>query len=158
MTTTHILSEVVDEFVRIAHRQVWCNVATIDTGSRPRSRVLHPMWEILHEEDTVLLVGWIATGRQSLKARHIQHRPYVSVCYMGDPLKPVYAECAASWVDDAEVKQRIWTLLATTPPPLGYDPAPFFGTVDNASYGLLRLVPWRVELADLFGEGRVWRA
>lgn len=24
---------------------VWCNVATVDTLGRPRSRILHPLWE-----------------------------------------------------------------------------------------------------------------
>ncbi len=34
-----------DEFLDIAHRIVWASVATVDRRDRPRSRVLHPIWE-----------------------------------------------------------------------------------------------------------------
>ena len=36
--------EPLDQFVAIAHRVVWATVATVDRRSRPRSRVLHPIW------------------------------------------------------------------------------------------------------------------
>ena len=62
---------VVDEaFVTIAHRIVWCTVATVDRRGRPRSRILHPYWERTPDG----LVGWItsrAAGR-SLPAS-LQH-------------------------------------------------------------------------------------
>ena len=32
-------------FVEMAHRIVWATVATVDERGRPRSRVLHPIWE-----------------------------------------------------------------------------------------------------------------
>ena len=32
-------------FVAMAHRIVWCNVATVDAKGRPRSRVLDPIWQ-----------------------------------------------------------------------------------------------------------------
>ena len=38
-------SETASAFVKMAHEIVWCNVATIDKKGRPRSRVLHPIWE-----------------------------------------------------------------------------------------------------------------
>lgn len=147
-------STIADEFLASVHSQVWCSVATQDTHNRIRSRVLHPIWEN-HADHTV---GWVATGRTSPKAAHIAHNPHLSLCYMKDPLKPVYIDCRATWIDDAGEKQRIWDLLVNTPPPLGYDLAPFFGSVDNPAYGLLKLTPWRIELADLFGQTRVWRA
>ena len=34
-----------DEFIATAHRIVWCGVATVDRRGRPRSRILHPIWE-----------------------------------------------------------------------------------------------------------------
>ena len=46
-----------DAFVAIAHRIVWCTVATVDRRGRPRSRILHPYWE--RTEDG--LAGWITT-------------------------------------------------------------------------------------------------
>jgi general stress protein 26 len=146
-------SQIADDFLSAVHSQVWCNVATVDRHNRPRSRVLHPIWE--NDSDTT--TGWIATGRTSLKAKHLEHNPHVSVAYLKDPLKPVYIDAVAAWVDEPDEKRRVWTLLQTTPPPLGYDPTPFFGSVESLAYGLLKLMPTRIELADLFGQARVWR-
>ena len=39
------LSHVAPAFVDMAHRIVWCTAATVDRANRPRSRVLHPIWE-----------------------------------------------------------------------------------------------------------------
>ncbi|MDT7578039.1 MAG: hypothetical protein QOH17_4372, partial [Pseudonocardiales bacterium] len=33
-------------FVEIAHRIVWCTLATVDGPDRPRSRLVHPVWQI----------------------------------------------------------------------------------------------------------------
>ena len=63
-------SELEAEFIERVHRVVWCNVATIDTHNRPRSRILHTIWEGP--------VGWIATNRHTLKTKHLLHNPYVS--------------------------------------------------------------------------------
>jgi len=38
-------SAIETEFIDRVHRVVWCNLATIDTLNRPRSRLLHPIWE-----------------------------------------------------------------------------------------------------------------
>ena len=35
----------VARFVAIAHEIVWCTLATVDAAGRPRSRVVHPVWE-----------------------------------------------------------------------------------------------------------------
>ena len=55
MTT---LNEIAPSFVEMAHRIVWCSAATVDAKGRPRSRVLHPIWQW----DGAELSGWIATG------------------------------------------------------------------------------------------------
>src|SRR5690606_4076991 len=55
-------SEIEAEFIQRVHTMVWCNVATVDSRNRPRSRVLHPIWEGS--------TGWITTHRSSHKARH----------------------------------------------------------------------------------------
>jgi hypothetical protein len=60
-------AEIADEFLERVNRIVWCNFATIDTKGRPRSRILHPLWEGE--------VGWITTRRGSPKARHLQEHP-----------------------------------------------------------------------------------
>lgn len=147
---TQNFEDLKDEFIRRAHDAVWCAVTTISTANRPRSRVLHPIWEGQ--------IGWIATGRHSHKAKHIAHNPNISLTYLKDPFNPVYVDCTAEWIEDMDEKRRVWDLLKHTPPPLGYDPTPFFGAVDNVAYGLLKLTPYRIELSTLGGKTLIWRA
>ena len=64
--------EIEKEFNERTQRIVWCTVATIDRKGRPRSRILHPIWEGT--------TGWI-TGRNSFKAKHLAANPYVSLSY-----------------------------------------------------------------------------
>jgi hypothetical protein len=143
-------AEIEAEFIERVHRVVWCNVATIDRRGRPRSRILHPIWEGA--------TGWIATRRPTLKARHLANNPYVSLAYVADVAKPVYVDCRATWEDTLAEKQRVWALLLAAPPPLGYDPAPIFGSPERDDFGLLKLTPWRIELADFPAARRVWHA
>ena len=142
------------EFLRRVSRIVWCTVATIDPKGRPRSRILHPIWEGP--------TGWIATGRQSTKSRHLAHTPYVSLSYWDQQHQQIYAECTAEWEERLPEKARVWELFKTTPPPLGYDPAMFWKGPDDPGFGLLKLTPWRIELSaleDLFKgtPPQVWR-
>jgi general stress protein 26 len=143
-------SEIEKEFIQRVHSIVWCNVATVDGQNRLRSRILHPIWEGSN--------GWIGTRRRSLKAKHLAHNRYVSLAYVADIARPVYVDCLAEWADDQTDKQRIWDLFSSTPPPLGYDPAPIFHSVDHPDFGLLKLTPWRVELADAINREnkKVW--
>src|SRR5690606_24693458 len=76
-------------FVAMAHRIVWATVATVDEAGRPRSRILHPMWEW----DGESLVGWIATGPTPVKRAHLDHSPYVSVTYWAPDHDTATAEC-----------------------------------------------------------------
>jgi hypothetical protein len=147
-------SEIESEFIQRVHTMVWCSVATIDSQQRPRSRILHPIWEGA--------TGWILTHPTSHKARHLAHSPYVSLAYITDVMKPVYADCTAAWIDDLDQKKRVWELFKTAPEPLGYDPAHDFITPDHEKCGLLKLTPWRIDLvsfpAPSFEEGtKVWR-
>ena len=140
------------EFVARAHAAVWCNVATVDSRGRPRSRVLHPIWEGR--------TGWITTGRNTLKEKHLVANPFVSLAYIADPFKPVYAECRAAWEDDDAAKQRVWDLFKNTPPPLGYDPNSIWPSAADPTFGVMRVTPWLVKLYDLQHQEnvRVWRA
>jgi general stress protein 26 len=148
-------AEIENEFIARVNARVWCSVATVDTHNRPRSRVLHPIWEGS--------TGWILTHRHSHKSKHLAQNPYVSLSYAQDVMKPVFVDCKAEWVDDLQEKQRIWNWFKSTPEPLGYDPAHDFITPDNATCGLLKLIPWRIDLvsfpAPSFEDGtRVWYA
>lgn len=135
-------AEIEQEFNRRVNRIVWCTVATIDTNGRPRSRILHPVWDGS--------TGWIATGRHSLKATHIEKHPYVSLSYWDQQHQQVYVECKASWDDRLEEKQRVWDLVKNAPPPVGYDPGMFWpGGPASPEFGALKLEPWRIELFSL---------
>ena len=147
-------AEIEASFLARVRDIVWCNVATVDRRGRPRSRVLHPIWEGA--------TGWILTERHSPKEKHLASNPYVSLCYASANLEQVYAECRAEWEDRPAEKARLWNLFAQTPPPVGYDPIAFWpGGKEDPRFGVLRLVPWRIEvtsLADLMkGEGRIWQ-
>lgn len=142
------------EFIQRVHTMVWCNVATVDSQQRPRSRILHPIWEGS--------TGWILTYRDSYKSKHLAANPYVSLAYIADISKPVYVDCTAQWVADRQQKQHVWDLFKAAPEPLGYDPEPIFQSVDSAKCGLLQLTPWRIALvtfpAPSQEEGqRIWR-
>ena len=148
-------AEIEEEFMRRIRRIAWCTVATVDRQGRPRSRILHPIWEGS--------IGWIATGRHSFKEKHLAKNPHVSLSYWDPEQQQVYADCRAEWEDDAAEKQRIWGLYKNTPPPLGYDPALIWQKGPNdPDFGLLKLTPWRVELWSLGdmisgAEPKVWR-
>lgn len=146
-------SEIEAEFIERVHTMVWCNAATVDSKQRPRSRILHPIWEGSK--------GWIGTHIYSFKARHLANNPHLSLAYISNINKPVYVDCTVEWIQDQEEKKRIWDLFKSTPEPLGYDPALAFGSVDSEQFGLLKLTPWRIELsifpAESLAVSPVWR-
>ena len=134
-------AEIEEEFMARVRRIVWCTVATVDRRGRPRSRILHPVWEGA--------TGWIATGRHTLKAAHLAQNPYVSLAYWDPGHRQIYADCRAEWDDAPEQKRRIWELYKSTPPPLGYDPGIIWRSGPDDAFGVLKLTPWRIELSGL---------
>ncbi len=149
-------ADIEEEFMARVRRIAWCTVATVDTKGRPRTRILHPIWEGS--------TGWIATGRHSHKEKHLANNPYVSLSYWDPQHQQIYADCKAEWCDDPSEKQRVWDLYKNTPPPLGYDPAIIWQAgVEDPGYGLLKLTPWRIELYGLSNvmtqqPPTIWRA
>jgi general stress protein 26 len=146
-------SDIEQEFNARVARIAWCTVATVDRAGRPRTRILHPIWEGS--------TGWIATSPQSHKAKHLAKNLYVSLSYWDPQHQQVYVDAKAEWVSDMATKQRIWDLYKNTPPPLGYDPKIIWqGGVEDPGYGLLKIIPWRIELfglATMMTGGTVWR-
>jgi len=131
--------EIAQTFAERARAIVWCTVTTVDTKGRPFSRILHPIWEGR--------TGWIATGRQTLKTKHLAANPWVALSYWPPAHDTIMVQCRAEWRDDAPTKQRIWNLLKSTPEPVGYDPALFWrGGVGDPTFGVLQLTPRRIEL------------
>ncbi len=132
-------SEIAKTFDERVRRIVWCTVTTMDTKGRPFSRILHPVWEGK--------TGWIATGRGTLKAKHLAGNSSVALSYWDAAHDTVILQCSAEWQDDDATKRRIWDLLKNAPPPVGYDPQLFWKSgVSDPGYGVLKLTPTRIEL------------
>jgi hypothetical protein len=138
---------VVDQdFIAVAHRIVWCTVATVDRHNRPRSRILHPYWEPTERG----IVGWITTRPTPLKVAHLDHSPYVSCSYWDATHDVAVAECRAEWVDDISVKAHAWELFRAADEPLGHDPYKIWPDgPGNPDAGVLRLTPWRIRVAGM---------
>ncbi len=138
------LETIAPAFVEIAHRIVWCTVATVEPTGRPRTRILHPIWEW----DGTALTGWIATSPQSPKARHLDDSPEVSLTYWDATQDTCTADCTTVWELDLADKQRGWNRFAEAPAPVGYDPRliPPWTSPDVESFGILRLEPHRLRV------------
>ena len=142
-------------FVAMAHWIVWATVATVDGAGRPRSRILHPLWEW----DGEAMVGWIATSPTPIKRAHLDHSPYVSVTYWPPEHDTATAECAAEWVLDDAGRIAGWERFEAAPEPVGYDPAiipPWAGGPTSDAFAILRLDPWRLRVFPgtvLLGQG-----
>ena len=138
------LTEVAPKFLAMAHEIVWCTAATVDAHNRPRSRVLHPIWEW----DGNQLTGWIATAKTPMKDAHLKASAHVSCNYWTPQQDTCVAECEASWVTDQDAKRRVWDLFVNGPAPVGYDPAmiPGWENADSPGFDPLQLNPWRLRV------------
>ena len=157
------LQEAAPAFVAMAHRIVWCTVATVDADDRPRTRILHPLWFWDGEH----LVGWIGTGPTPIKAAHLEHSPFVSLSYWDPSHDHCTAECRTQWAFDDETCTWVWDQLKNAPAPVGYDPAiipGWGGGPTSPAFAALRLDPWRLRVFPgtvlLRGQGEVltWRS
>jgi hypothetical protein len=152
------LEVVAPPFVEMAHRIVWATVATVDPSGRPRTRVLHPLWQW----DGTSLVGWIATGPTPLKRAHLDHSPFVSVGYLATNHDTCTAECRATFCFDDDTCTWLWKAFEAAPAPVGYDPAivpAWSGGPKSEAFAALRLEPWRLRVMPgtvmLAGQGKV---
>jgi hypothetical protein len=138
------LKEVAPAFIEMAHRIVYCSAATVDSRKRPRSRVLHPIWEY----DGTSLVGWIATSPTPLKRAHFAHSPYMSCNYWAPDHDTCTAECRAELLTDDATRIDIWQRFKNAPPPIGYDPAiiPRWPSPTDVGFAVIRLEPWRLRV------------
>lgn len=149
------------EFHDRVSRMVWCNVATVDDHCRPRSRIMHPIWEGA--------TGWIGTWGTSAKANHqtpslkirqMANNPHASLAYVTDVMKPVYVDARIEIIEDVAGKRRFWDLARSLPPPYGYDPAEVFSEPDDPRFVVLRLEPSRIAVVDFPappGRVYIWR-
>jgi hypothetical protein len=86
------------------------------------------------------------SARVGPKADDIDRNPFVSLAFVSDPVRPAYAECVTSWVDDCDEGIEIWNRIAAIPEPLGYNTETMFGSYDVPNLTMLRLRPWKIRL------------
>jgi hypothetical protein len=156
------LTSIAPAFVEMAHRIVWCTVATTAADGSPRTRVLHPIWEW----DGTALTGWIATSPRSPKAADLAAHPVVSLTYWDATHDTCTADCDTTWDTTDELRRAGWDRFAKGPAPVGYDPSiiPQWTDPQAPEFGILRLTPRRLRVMPgsvmLRGEGSLltWRA
>ena len=155
------LAEVAPVFVGMAHRIVWCTVATTGGDGRPRTRVLHPIWEW----DGTTLTGWIATSPKSPKASEIADVPAVSLTYWSANHDTCSADCDAVFESAHSARNRLEPLRrgsrAGRLRPLEH---PAVDQLRRRGVRILCLTPHRLRVMDgtvmTGGTGRLlsWRA
>jgi hypothetical protein len=130
-----------DEFLSRTGEIIWCTATTVDAKGRPRSRILHPIWEV----NDGMPVGWVVTSKTPVKTAHLAGNPHMACMYWNPDQNTVSIDCVARWATDNE-KAHVWNLFMTTPPPLGYDLSGFGDAKwRNPLFEPLRLDPWRVQ-------------
>lgn len=138
------LEQTAPAFVEMAHSIVWASVATVDADSKPRSRVLHPIWEW----DGTDLLGWVATVPSPVKKEHLAVHPYVSVNYWAPNHDTCAADCLVEWYFDDETRTTVWNKFVDAPEPLGYNPTiiPGWDSPTSPAFAALRLTPYRLRV------------
>jgi general stress protein 26 len=149
-------AEIEDEFNAYIGDIVYATMTTVDAKGRPRARVLIPIWEVIDGRPA----GWLATYKTPVKAAHLAGNPHTTFSYWTPRQNAVSIDTVAEWIDDVEVKHRVWDLYrAGSPPGAGYFLGNYWKSPADPALHVLRLTPWRVQVirgADL--RGRIWRA
>ena len=140
-------AEIEQEFNERVFRMIYASMSTIDSHNRPRSRIVHPIWE----GQTV----WICTY-DDMKRKDLERNPHVSLGYIGESLKPVYVECTGKFVHDLAERQRIWEYCKTLPEPMGFDPGIIWSGLDV--FYLLKLTPWQINVYTIPTASKIWQA
>lgn len=144
---------VADEVERRITTTVWCTMATTDGTGRPRTRIVHPVWEI----DDHGAVGWLGTRTGTPKLGHLERTPWVSLLYWDPRHEQVTVDARAQVQTDDGTRRRVWDLMSSFAEPYGFDPAPMWPDgATGAGFTVVRLDPVRI---CLFGNPvRRWRA
>jgi general stress protein 26 len=153
MDTEHLadFSVVADEVDRRITSTVWCTLATTDTAGRPRTRIVHPVWEI--DENGV---GWLGTRTGTPKLAHLERTPWASLLYWDPRHQQVAIDARVTVHTDDSTRRRVWDLMSSFPEPYGFDPAPMWPDgATGPGFTVLRFDPMRV---TLFGDPlQIWR-
>jgi hypothetical protein len=155
MDTTQVddLATIAPELAARITSTVWCTMATVDGAGRPRTRIVHPVWQI----DGGVVVGWLGTRTGTPKLAHLARTPFVSLLYWDPRHQQATIDARVAVHTDDPTCERVWALMSSFPEPYGFDPAPMWPDgATGEGFTVLRFDPVRV---SLFGDPvQVWRA
>jgi general stress protein 26 len=120
-----------------AAKATWAYLATA-VGDQPKVRVVHPAFE----GERV----WVATGRDSAKARQVGKNSNVEMFYqVGADTVHLTVTGKAVFVEDLSEKKRVWDAKL-----FDYDLSQFWPDgAESKDFGLMLITPTRVELTSL---------
>ena len=121
----------------VAAKATWAYLATAD-GNQPKVRVVHPAFEGERL--------WVATGRDSAKARQIGKNSNVQLFYqIGAEMIHLTVTGKAAFVEDLAEKKRIWNGHV-----FDYELGQFWPAgPESKDFGLMLITPARIELTSL---------
>jgi hypothetical protein len=123
----------------IVESVVWATVATVGPDGRPRTRVLHPVWRWAPEMN-----GVVTVRPTPIKRQHLAASAWVSLSYWSPAHDAVVIDAHARWITDDE-RVATWDLVASTPPPVGFDPVTIWpGGPTSADFAAWFLEPIRI--------------
>lgn len=142
-TKVQTFTELQDEFDAYIGDIVYATMTTVDKKGRPRARVLIPVWEVVDGKP----VGWLATYKTPVKEAHLANNPHTTFSYWTKRQNAVAVDTVAEWVDDLDIKKRVWDLYSrTSPRGAGYELGQFWTSPADPKLHVLRLEPWRVQV------------
>jgi hypothetical protein len=133
-TAKHVaLAELAGDLAEITGRIIWSTVTTTDQHGRPRSRIMHPVWEIGEQG----VSGVIGTRRTPVKVAHLARSPWLTCSYWSPEHDAAFVDCRAEWAGS-----QAWERLAK-----GYDPAALWPEgPDSPDFAALELTPYRIQV------------
>ena len=143
-TTVESFSEIEEAFISYIQDIVYCTMITVDSASRPRARVLLPVWEVVGGKP----VGWLAAYKTPVKVAHLANNPHTTYSYWNPRQNAVFIDSVSTWAEDQETRQYAWDLYRKgSPAGVGYNPLNFWrGGPEDPKYHVLRIDPWRVQV------------
>jgi hypothetical protein len=128
----------------LTERIVWGTLSTVGPDNRPRSRIVHPVWD----HATAPPTGYVASRPTPLRQRHLAAHPYVSVAYWSPAHDALYLDADAGWVTAPEGRRQAWDLMCRVPEPVGYDLSTIWPDgPGSADFAVIRLRPYRIRVA-----------
>jgi hypothetical protein len=82
------MADALDAFMDTAQRIVYCSLATVDTRGRPRSRLVHAVWERDGDE----VVGWVGSRPTPMRRRDAWQRLAAAPTPMGYDPVPIWPD------------------------------------------------------------------